>query len=240
MVYYDKIANNWHEITGYSGGALKKYVLNERILDKLDTIEGKSVLEIGAGNGYFMPIVCRHFSGQMPSRIFVTDISEKMLELAEKHFFIEGAEYRKLDIRSDFPFNNESIDIILATMVFNELSKAGLQKALSECGRVLKNSGLCIITVLHPAFVKSVARREELKRNRGMLTMPGTGGIRIPVVIRSEKEYEKLFTANGFEVDKEDVYPNQKVLNEKPGLAKAGNVPIAAIYNCRKHIIEQE
>lgn len=28
------------------------------------------------------------------------------------------------------------------------------------------------------------------------------------------------------------------VFNDKPGLAKVGNVPIAVIYECRKHIIE--
>ena len=240
MAYYDKIANHWHKITGYSGGAFKKYILNDRILNKLTTIEDMSILELGAGNGYFMPLVYQHFSGQKPLRIIITDISEKMLELAKKYFHISDAEYRQLDVRSRFPFENSSFNIILATMVFNELSMKGLQKARRECNRVLQYNGRCIVTVLNHAFVKGIAKREKLKKSRGMLTMPGAGGIRIPVVIRSEKEYEKLFAANGFEIDSEDFYANRKVLNEKPGLAKAGNVPIATIYNCRKRIFDEE
>jgi SAM-dependent methyltransferase len=240
MAYYDKIASHWHKITGYSGGAFKKHVLNERILSKLISIEGKSILELGAGNGYFMPFVFRKFSGQQPSQVFVTDVSTKMLELAKKHFPVEGAEYRQLDVRGEFPFSDESVDIIMAAMVFNELSRAGLRKALMQCSRVLKHDGRCIVTVLHPAFVRSIAKRERLNKSRGMLTMPGSGGIRVPVVVRSKPEYESLLTENGFELDCEEIYANKKVLNDKPGLSKAGKVPIAVIYDCRKRIIEEE
>ena len=169
MAYYDKIANQWHKITGYSGGAFKKHVLNERILGKLISIEGKSILELGAGNGYFMPFVFRKFSGQQPSQVFITDVSTKMLELAKKHFPVEGAEYRQLDVRGEFPFSDESVDIIMAAMVFNELSRAGLRKALMQCSRVLKHDGRCIVTVLHPAFVRSIAKREKINKSRGML-----------------------------------------------------------------------
>ena len=55
-----------------------------------------------------------------------------------------------------------------------------------------------------------------------------------------QQTYEKYFAACGFEVTGEDVYANQKVLNEKPGLAKVGNVPIAVIYECRKQFIKEK
>ena len=128
----------------------------------------------------------------------------------------------------------------MATMVLNELPKAGLQKALIQCSRVLKYDGQCIITVLHPALIKGIAKREKLNKSRGMLTMPGSGGIRIPVVVRSKQEYESLLSENGFEYDNEEIYANRKVLNDKPGLSKAGKVPIAIIYVCRKRVIEEE
>ncbi|MEW6349799.1 MAG: hypothetical protein AB1646_12105 [Thermodesulfobacteriota bacterium] len=64
--FYDAIARKWHAITGSQGGALKRYVLNELVLGALPGISGMSILELGAGNGYFIPLVLRRFSGQGP------------------------------------------------------------------------------------------------------------------------------------------------------------------------------
>lgn len=59
MAYYDSIAKRWHEATGYKGGALKEFVLNDVLLGKIKGINGHSILKLGAGNGYFMPMVLR-------------------------------------------------------------------------------------------------------------------------------------------------------------------------------------
>lgn len=73
MAYYDAIAKQWHEATGYKGGDFKEQVLNRILLDKLSGIEQRSVLELGAGNDYFMSLELRRFSGQVPAKIVVTD-----------------------------------------------------------------------------------------------------------------------------------------------------------------------
>jgi hypothetical protein len=83
MAYYDSIAKRWHETTGAKGGAFKELVLNNILLQKLSGIDNCSILELGAGNGYFLPLVLRRFSGQAPSRITVTDQSERLLEIAD-------------------------------------------------------------------------------------------------------------------------------------------------------------
>jgi len=41
-------------------------------------------------------------------------------------------------------------------------------------------------------------------------------------------------SASGFEFDREDVFPTDKVLREKPGLRYAGKVPVALMFVCRK------
>ena len=56
MAYYDSIAKKWHEITGRSGGAFKHFVLNQSLLDAIGSVDGKATLELGAGNGYLMPM----------------------------------------------------------------------------------------------------------------------------------------------------------------------------------------
>jgi len=241
MAYYDKIAEKWHKVTGHAGGSFKKHVLNERILAKLPSLQGLNVLELGAGNGYFLPLVIRRFSGQMAARIVVTDVSEKMLEKAQKYFFIPDAEYLRLDVRSVFPFDNDSFDMILSTMVYNEVSTAGMKRSLDQCHRVLRNSGRFIVTVTHPAFIANVLKRGILKKeNSGILTLPTTTGLRLPLFVRSHAEYDKLLSSHGFEFNCEDVFPTKAVLRDKPGLVKAGNVPIAVIYDCQKSAVVQQ
>lgn len=71
--YYDRIARQWHRVTGYHGGAFKRYVLNERILARIDGIDGLAILELGAGNGYFAPLLLRRFSGQQPTHLVISD-----------------------------------------------------------------------------------------------------------------------------------------------------------------------
>src|SRR5574341_2643139 len=98
MAYYDSIAKRWHETTGYKGGAFKELVLNDILLHKLSGIDNCSILELGAGNGYFLPLVLRRFSGQAPASITVTDQSRRLLEIAQRHFRIPDAAYQCLDV----------------------------------------------------------------------------------------------------------------------------------------------
>lgn len=235
MAYYDGIAKKWHRITGYKGGALKELILNDQILRKIPGIDGKAILELGAGSGYFMPLMSNRFSGQSPSRIVITDLSNDLLAIARRHFMIDGAEYQNLDVRAEYPYPPNTFHLILATMVFNEVTSGGLQRALRECHRVLSNEGQLIISVAHPAFVESLSRRGQLKKTSGgFLTMPSVDGVRLPVVRRSVQVYEKCLNRCGFEYESEDVRPSRDLLNKKPGLRKAGNVPIALLFNCSK------
>lgn len=54
MSYYDQIAKQCHKATGYKGKTFKELVLNDILLRKLPEIKGRSLLELGAGNGYFL------------------------------------------------------------------------------------------------------------------------------------------------------------------------------------------
>jgi SAM-dependent methyltransferase len=153
MTYYDRIAKRWHETTGHQGGAFKELVLNRILLERLPGIDNRSLLELGAGNGYFLPLVLRRFSGQAPSGIVVTDQSRRLLEIAQRHFRIPDAAYQYLDVANPFPFADGQFDLILASMLFNEVPARGFKKALSECRRVLSRDGLFLMAVTHPDFI---------------------------------------------------------------------------------------
>ena len=235
MAYYNSIAKRWHEITGYKGGAFKELVLNSILLEKLSRINNCSLLELGAGNGYFLPLVLRRFSGQVPSRITVTDQSERLLEIAKQHFRIPDAEYQVLDVRKPFPFDDGQFDLVLAAMVFNEVPSRDFRNALKECYRVLSNEGRLLIAAAHPDFINSLRKRGLLKRTRaGGLTMPGAGSLQLPVVIRSLASYRSCLQEAGLQYEEEEGYPTPEVLNRKAGLRNAWKVPVALVYTCTK------
>lgn len=235
MAYYDSIAKQWHKTTGFRGGEFKRFVLNDLLLENVPDIEGQSLLELGAGNGYFMPLVLQKFSGKKPARLVISDTSSKLVEIAQKNFRIADAEYRVLNVVKPFPFAGQAFDCILATMLFNEVSTPGLRKALAECDRVLSPGGRLLITVSHPDFVNGLRKRKLLKRNeRGVLTMPGSGRLRLPVVVRKTEVYRRVLGESGFEFDEASVYPSREVLNAKPGLRYAGNIPLALMFRCSK------
>jgi SAM-dependent methyltransferase len=232
MAYYDRIARRWHALTGARGGALKEFVLNDALLDRMAGIDNRSILEIGAGNGYLLPLVRRRFSGQVPRRIVITDVSRSMLAIAQLAFPSPDAEYQILDVRGTFPFDEGAFDLVLAGMVFNELSDAALRRTIAECTRTLSLGGKLLATVVHPQFVDSLRRRGLLRRVGGVTTMPGTGGLRLPVVPRDRDCYQAHFVKGGWECTLDDIYPTLSVLRAKPGLREAGPVPLALLIEC--------
>jgi len=235
MPYYDRIAKRWHEATGYKGGPFKELVLNQILLDKLASIDNRSILELGAGNGYFMPLVLRRFSGEAPAGIIITDQSRQLLEIARRHFRVHAAAYQTLDVTKPFPFAEGQFDFILASMIFNEVPARGFKNALAECRRVLSRDGLLLIAVTHPDFISGLQKRGLLKTARGeMLTMPGSGSLRLPVVIRSLKNYRKSLQDAGFQYQEEEASATPEVINLKAGLRNTWKVPIALVFSCTK------
>lgn len=233
--YYSKIAAAWHQATGASGGPFKKYVLNDFLIEAIGDISELAILELGAGNGYFMPRLLRRNSGRMAARVVVSDLSGKILALAQKDFPVSDAEYCQLDVRNRFPFEDNAFDLIIATMIFNEVSQAGLKSALAECARVLKPSGRLLATIMHPDFVDNLQRQGKLSRlGPEFYTMPGAGSLRLPVVPRTLAQYERLFENGGFSFTSTPLFPSEKVHNERPGLRYARDLPLALVFDCAK------
>lgn len=232
-MYYDRIAKQWHRATGHHGGAFKRYVLNDAILGRIGGIEGLALLELGAGNGYFAPLLLRRFSGQIPGRLVISDQSPAQLDIARANFRIDGADYLALDAQDAFPLADAGFDLLLAIMLFNELPTGSLQVAARECRRVLRPGGRLLAAVPHPAFVRELAKKGALTDfGRGLFAMPGAEGLRLPVSRRPAQAYLDVLTASGFAVAAVDVFPDEKTLREKPGLKLPRGTPLALILDC--------
>jgi SAM-dependent methyltransferase len=232
-VYYDRIAKQWHRVTGHHGGAFKRYVLNDLIIGRIGRIEDLALLELGAGNGYFAPLLLRRCSGQIPARIVISDQSPAQLEIARTAFHIDGAEYLVIDVQDPFPFADASFDLILAIMLLNELPTGSLQTAVRECRRMLGPHGRLIAAVPHPDFVRALARKGALTDfGRGLFATPSAQGLRLPVSRRATQSYRDILESTGFGVTTEDILPNEKTRHEKPGLTVPRGTPLALLLEC--------
>lgn len=234
-VYYDGIARQWHRATGHHGGAFKRYVLNDLILSKIDGLADRAILELGAGNGYFAPLLLRRFGGQLPARLVISDQSRALLDIAQTTFRVDGVEYLPLDVQEAFPFADATFDLILAIMLFNELPTSSLQFAAGECFRTLKPGGRLLAVVVHPDLVHALGRKARLADfGRGLAALPSANGLRLPVSRRPAGAYRDMLTACGFVVRAEDAHADDKVLHEKPGLKVPRGTPLALVLDCAK------
>ncbi len=232
--FYSRIARQWHEATGFEGGPFKKYVLNDYLINKIDAIQDRDILELGAGNGYFARLMTQRFAGQQAERHVVSELSGALLDIARRDCGIKTAEYLQLDLRSTFPFDDDSFDLILATMVFNECSDAAVRGALRESARVLRHDGRLLVTITHPLFIRHLSDKGKLARLGAQFwTMPGKASLRLPVVIRSEERYAALFSQAGFSFSTASLHPTSHVLNERPGLRHAKGLPLALVFDCK-------
>jgi SAM-dependent methyltransferase len=211
-------------------------VLSDLLLDRIGDIEGRAILELGAGSGYFAPLMLRRFSGQTPARLVISDQAQALVDIARSTFGSVSAEYLVLDVQDALPFADGSFDLILATMLFNELPLGALRLAARECHRVLAPGGRLLATVVHPALVYGLAKRGALTDfGRGLFAMPSADGLRLPVARRSVEAYQTALSECGFTVTLDDVLPDEKTLHEKPGLKLARETPMALLCDCRRN-----
>jgi SAM-dependent methyltransferase len=210
-------------------------VLNDLLLERIGRIEGQAILELGAGNGYFAPLMLRRYSGQMPARLVISDQAQTLVEIARSTFGVDSAEYLTLDVQEALPLADGSFNLILVTMVFNELPLSALRHAAQECHRVLAPNGRLLATVLHPALVHGLAKRGALTDfGRGLFAMPSAEGLRLPVARRSVEAYQTALAECGFAVTLEDVLPDEKTLHEKPDLRLPRETPMALVCDCQR------
>lgn len=227
--YYDTIATRWHAITGRRGGAFKELVLNDALLSAMPDIVGKTILEIGCGNGYFMPLLLRRYSGQVPGALFRTDVSKAQLRIAEKQFPIEACRYETLDVYHPFPAMLPSADLIFSSMVYNEVGAPGLQNGIRESARLLSDDGLIVTCVLHPLFIQKQQERGVLRKKGTAWMLPGAEGLELPAVPRSLEQYRAVFESNRLTFDTQEIYGNEQLYKVKPKLRELKDVPVALV-----------
>jgi ubiquinone/menaquinone biosynthesis C-methylase UbiE len=119
----------------------KFHWIMERIEREAALLEGKNLLEVGCGLGYDSLEFLRR-----GVRVTATDLTPAAVELARRHFQLEGA--RAEDVHTAnvlaLPFPDESFDAVWANGVLHHTGNT--RKAVQEIRRVLKPRGRAIIS----------------------------------------------------------------------------------------------
>ena len=125
-------------LTFHEKYSVNKQGYGEWLVSHYDICEGMTVLEIGCGTG---SIWMRHDSIISEcGKLVLTDLSDGMLETAEKNLGRrDNIEYRKADIQN-LPFSDENFDIVIANSMLYHVPD--IAKGLREVRRVLKKGGV--------------------------------------------------------------------------------------------------
>lgn len=110
-----------------------------------ESVSGKdlNILEIGCGTGKntkFLQTKAEHLVG--------ADFSAEMLAKAKEKITAENVEFRKLDLRENWEFNENSFDLITCSLVLEHIEN--LDFVFQEARKVLRKNGLFYIGELHP------------------------------------------------------------------------------------------
>lgn len=112
------------------------------MINRINTINAESVLEIACGTGR----VTRHLINHFPDNVSITasDISIEMLEIAKRNVSPKNnLEFLVADAH-ELPFESNSFDLIICQ--FGAMFFQDKQKAFSEFYRVLRNGGILIFS----------------------------------------------------------------------------------------------
>lgn len=184
MEFWDKIAGLYDFAQSFNGKVYRK--MTETVTEL--TPAGAKVLDIAAGTGQLSLAAAKK-----ADIVLCTDMSEKMLEKAEKNAMRNGIVNIDFATRNIFrlPEEDETYDVVIAGNVLHLLENP--ENAVRELWRVTKRGG----RILLPTFVigKSDSESEELFKNLsvGFYKLIGFE----PITDYTPAQYKKMLTDCG-------------------------------------------
>lgn len=129
------------------------------------------------------------------------DISAKMLKKTVDKAKKLGVHFNIYPVMADgehLPFRDETFSGLICSLTFDHLCHPEL--AASEFFRVLKRSGLCVLTIFNSRTLRDFKRRFNLPADKVPFHTEDMPPTLIYEVGHSAKEMEELFAKYGFDI----------------------------------------
>ncbi len=144
---FEEIADGIAAYTGESGGDVQRYIVAPAILDMMGPVNGKDVLDLFCGAGYFSRRLA-----SLGAKVTAVDSSDRLIGIAREindreHFHIQYAvaEPTDLSVIEDSMFD----DIVCNMGIMSTRDLAG---TVAELARLVKLGGRFIFSIVHPCF----------------------------------------------------------------------------------------
>jgi ubiquinone/menaquinone biosynthesis C-methylase UbiE len=149
--------------------------------DLPNLLKGKSVLELGVGNGKTLISILK----QKPKLVTAVDFSQEALDQVKDSIPSQGITYLKADL-TQLPFNDE-FDVIVCHYVLDNLLEPGRKEAIIQMSKSLKQGGI----ILFEDFAVGDFREKEGIKDIESHTFERNDGLICHFFVK--KELESLF-----------------------------------------------
>ncbi len=138
---------NWDKILGeYEGDPYRRFVMIPALIKLLPNLQGKSLLDVGCGNGILIP----HLLEAGAESVVGIDIIPELLEIARKRLPETVKLYQK-DVTKPFQLAEAPFDGAVSNFVLNEVEN--LKGSLQNIYDQLHLGAFFIMGVTHPTFL---------------------------------------------------------------------------------------
>ena len=143
------------------GGAGEWHQLKELFPD----LKNKTILDLGCGYGWH----CKYAADNGALSVLGTDISRKMLEVAERKNSDSRIEYRRIAME-DLDFPAGAFDVVLSSLAFHYVRD--FEPLIKNIAVWLRSGGELVFSVEHPVFTAYGTQDWYYDRNGEILHFP--------------------------------------------------------------------
>jgi ubiquinone/menaquinone biosynthesis C-methylase UbiE len=148
----DSVRSQWEEnaelyanLIADSGTPHHKEILNPSVEALLGPVSGKHLLDAGCGEGY----LSRYYASK-GAIVTGVDFSEKMIEIAKEKSGDSPVKFQVGNLCDLKEFSDSDFDMILCNLVL--LNVSCLTESMVGFSRILKQGGILVFSIVHPAF----------------------------------------------------------------------------------------
>lgn len=147
---WNEAAGSWVNFVRNGKNYYSEYLNGPALKRMIGNVEGKKMLDIGCGDGYFS-----RFFAKAGAKVTGIDISERLVKAAvdEEERNPLGVKYFVADAADLSMLKSESFDVVFCYMALMDIRD--YESAISEASRVLKSGGRFFVLIEHPCFTLS-------------------------------------------------------------------------------------